>query len=406
MTDPSRRQIRRLSIAQVFRGRGNGAAHDNGRLPRSRADAERSDELLHDESSLMRELELEVERAKRGSRRLSVLVGQLGSQDVLNETDRAVTETILDRAGGALEEQKRQIDTVALLGRGRVVVILPETGEPGALKVAERLRAAVAGAFREHDNVPRLIFGVASFGRHGRSASALLVAAERAVLVARRLDQQGSLIDGDEISAAMASVMNPSDGVEDALETALALAETVDVRDRGVAGHSHVVGRYAKLIARELGLSDEATERIRLAGVLHDIGKVGVSRSVLQKPGPLSDDEWAAVRKHAKIGARILATPALRDISAWVLHHHERPDGGGYPDRLRGGEIALESRIIAVADAYESMTSDRVHRSALSHDEARAELLAGSGTQFDRRVVDAFTRVLDRQGLGSPRAAA
>jgi two-component system cell cycle response regulator len=408
MTGSSRHRIKRFSFVQALRFRSAGEPSNGGpEAPRatssSRNDSERP--LVEDARSLDQELDLELERAKRGSRRLSVLIGELSAGDRNGDRSSIQNDSLLQRVAAVFVEQKRQIDALAALD-GRFVLILPETDESGALAVAERLRAAVAAVFRDQGDVPKLSFGVASFGRHGRSSNALLDAAERALRIAQKIDRQSSLIDPNEIAAAMASVTSESSGAEGRLETALALAETVDVRDRGVAGHSHIVGRYASLIARELGLSDETIERVRLAGILHDVGKVGVTRTVLQKPGPLSDREWNAIRTHSEIGSSLLDGPDLSDISEWVLRHHERPDGGGYPDGLRGSEIPLEARIIAVADAYEAMTSDRVHRAALSHDEARVELANGAGTQFDSRVVDAFIRVLQRQGLGSSRAAA
>jgi putative nucleotidyltransferase with HDIG domain len=176
----------------------------------------------------------------------------------------------------------------------------------------------------------------------------------------------------------------------------LVLAEAVDLRDAGSAAHSETVGRYAELIASELGLPAERVERVRLAGVLHDIGKVGVPDGVLQKAGPLDEAEWAEVRKHCELGARLLGGAGLEDVGAWVLSHHERPDGQGYPAGLRADEIALESRILAVADSYEAMVADRCYRPGIGAEPARAELESAAGTQFDADVVAAFLRCLDR----------
>ena len=186
------------------------------------------------------------------------------------------------------------------------------------------------------------------------------------------------------------------------------LAETLDLRDVGTARHSQTVGRYAECIARELGLADDRVERIRAAGVLHDIGKLGVADAVLKKPGPLTDEEWVEMRRHPELGARILDHANLRDISGWVRAHHERIDGLGYPRGSAGDAIPLEARILAVADAYEAMTADRAYRAAMSHGEAQAELRAGSGTQFDPQVVEAFLAVLApggrrvRRQVGAP----
>jgi HD-GYP domain-containing protein (c-di-GMP phosphodiesterase class II) len=162
-------------------------------------------------------------------------------------------------------------------------------------------------------------------------------------------------------------------------------------------------------MAIEFELSPSHVERVRLAGVLHDIGKIGVSDAVLSKPGPLSADEWVEMKTHPEIAARLLSRPEYEDLRGWILAHHERPDGCGYPFGLGHGEIPLEASILAVADAYEAMTADRAYRPALGETAARAELEEGAGSQFDPEVVEAFLRALDRdaaQSLGPPRVAA
>jgi HD-GYP domain-containing protein (c-di-GMP phosphodiesterase class II) len=151
------------------------------------------------------------------------------------------------------------------------------------------------------------------------------------------------------------------------------------------------------MMAEELKLPAEHVERVRLAGILHDVGKIGVSDSVLTKPGPLTDDEWTEIRTHPEVAGRLLARAEFDDLRRWVMAHHERPDGTGYPAGLAADDIPLEARILAVADAYEAMTADRVYRPALAVDAARGELVTGSGSQFDGDVVEAFLRALDRQ---------
>jgi HD-GYP domain-containing protein (c-di-GMP phosphodiesterase class II) len=135
---------------------------------------------------------------------------------------------------------------------------------------------------------------------------------------------------------------------------------------------------------------------VRFGGIVHDVGKIGISDAVLRKPGWLSDDDWTEMRRHPEIGARILRGANLGDIGDWILAHHERPDGQGYPAGLTGTEIPLEARILAVADAYEAMTSERVYRPAMSAEAAREELRQCAGTQFDGRVVEAFLTLLER----------
>jgi putative nucleotidyltransferase with HDIG domain len=175
----------------------------------------------------------------------------------------------------------------------------------------------------------------------------------------------------------------------------IALAEALDIRDTGTGQHCHTVGRYAEMMARELGFQEDHVERVRLAGVLHDIGKIGISDSVLSKPDPLDAEEWQEIYTHPEIGARLLSRSEFHDLRAWILAHHERPDGIGYPYGVRGDAIPVEARILAVADAYEAMTADWVYRPALGEEAARAELNAGTGRQFDPTVVRAFLRALD-----------
>jgi HD-GYP domain-containing protein (c-di-GMP phosphodiesterase class II) len=155
------------------------------------------------------------------------------------------------------------------------------------------------------------------------------------------------------------------------------------------------------MMARELGLDARAVERVRWAGVLHDVGKIGVSDSILRKPSALTEEEWIEMRRHPEIGARLLGDdePDIRD---WVFAHHERPDGKGYPRGLKGTAIPLEARILAVADAFEAMTADRVYRPAVPREEAVAELERQSGTQFDPMVVSAFAAVVDASAGRSP----
>jgi putative nucleotidyltransferase with HDIG domain len=203
---------------------------------------------------------------------------------------------------------------------------------------------------------------------------------------------------GDNILTRLATASARKD--EDKhLVTLMSLAEAVDIRDGGTAAHCQNVGRYAAALARELGLSDEMVERVRCAGVLHDLGKIGVPDSVLQKPGPLSEREWVEMRKHPEIGAHILEGKDLTDVRQWILEHHERPDGRGYPYGLGADQVPLEAKIIAVADAFEAMTADRVYREGMDVATACERLRAGAGTQWDPQVVDAMLRLIDRRDL-------
>jgi HD-GYP domain-containing protein (c-di-GMP phosphodiesterase class II) len=170
----------------------------------------------------------------------------------------------------------------------------------------------------------------------------------------------------------------------------LTVAEILERHHAELALHGEVVGHYSSLVARQFGLSAEHADRIRIAAALHDIGKIGLPHRVLAKAAPLSAAEWGLVHTHPAIGAQLLRSAGLEDVAGWVLAHHERPDGLGYPEGLFGSEIPLEARILTVTDAYDAMTSRRPYRVAMSHGQAAAELRRGAGSSFDREVVEAF----------------
>lgn len=181
--------------------------------------------------------------------------------------------------------------------------------------------------------------------------------------------------------------------------TVQALSQAIDAKDGFTRGHADRVSRIAGAIAREIGLPERQIEEIELAGLLHDIGKIGVEDRILMKPQRLEQDEQELMRRHPIYGASILEpSAALRPLVPIVLHHHENFDGTGYPEGLKGEEIPLGSRIIIVADAYEAMTSDRIYRKAIGHDRAMDQLTKYKGIQFDPRVVRALEQVVHKKG--------
>jgi putative nucleotidyltransferase with HDIG domain len=189
-----------------------------------------------------------------------------------------------------------------------------------------------------------------------------------------------------------------------------ALSATVDARDKYTAGHSKRVAAVSTAIAAELGLAGAELDTVSQAALLHDIGKIAVPDAVLLKRGALTQGDWLVMRSHPEEGARIIERLGyLDDVVPAIRHHHERPDGRGYPAGLLGDEIPVAARIIHVADALDAMTTERVYRAALTLDEAVAEIRRGRGTDFCSGCVDALERVLERGGLGpatSSRAAA
>ena len=354
---------------------------------------------LRNRRGLQEHIDAEIDRA--GS--VALLVCDLDNFKRVNDVlGYAEGDDVLRRTGAVL----RGLGALAArLGGEEFAVVLPGLGEREALEAGERIRAALR---REFDDVPWPVttsVGVAvsaetdARGAGTERASSLLRAATRAVLGAKRLGRDRCVAYHAETLEPLLGTLEDAGGhAREQLAAAMLLAETLDLRDVSTARHSDTVGRYAEAIARALELPEVRVERIRAAGVLHDIGKLGVADAVLKKPGSLTDAEWEDMRRHPELGARILDHANLRDISGWVLAHHERVDGRGYPHGLARDEIPLEARILAVADAYEAMTADRAYRAAVGHDAAQKELRAGAGTQFDPSVVDAFLAVIAPRG--------
>src|SRR5687768_2098049 len=351
---------------------------------------------LKNRLALDRELQTEVERALRSGEPLSVVIGDLDYFKSVNDRlgHRAGDEALV-RAGQVLLRYRRAADSIARTGGEEFTILLPGATEHEAYLVSERMRGAVERDFRGDPAVLTFSFGVATYPDHGRSADSVLEAADQALYAAKALGRNRCVIFNPEISAIFApEAGRGADEVQ--LATLVSLAEALDLRDTGTADHSWTVGRYCGLIAEELGMAPDRVKRIEVAGILHDIGKIGLPDAILQKPGPLGRAEPAEMRTHPEIGAQILSGRGLEDLRGWVLTHHERPDGKGYPAGLSDEEIPLEAKILAVADAYEAMTADRVYRERLGAQAARSELLRCVGTQFDARVVAAFMAVLER----------
>jgi diguanylate cyclase (GGDEF)-like protein len=363
------------------------------------SDAAVTDELtgLVNRRGFQELFETELERARRSGQPLSVIVADLDHFKALNDRfGHAAGDRALEQLSLILRTAKRRIDTAARIGGEEFAVVLPDSDQHAALILAERMRREVRETFMYEPYDLTISIGVATFPLHGTEPDALIAQADEALYAAKALGRDRSVVWGEDLDGdVLSSTGIPTARSEHHAATVRALADVVDARDRATGSHSQAVGRYAAAIARELGLPNEAIERIKFGGIVHDVGKIAVPDKVLRKPGWLSAEDWHEMRRHPEIGARILSGAKLSDVSEWVLAHHERPDGTGYPHGLSGPAIPVEARILAVADAYEAMTSDRVYRSALPVEEARAELERCAGTQFDRLVVDAFLRVLD-----------
>ena len=269
----------------------------------------------------------ELERARRANRPLSLVVADLdGFKRVNAELGRAAGDAALEGVARVVTAAKRGFDSAARIGGEEFALLAVDCDEHGAYMLAERIRTDIEGG------QPSMTcsFGIATFPLHGQSFEALLRAADQALYAAKRLGRNRTVISSAEVPGILAGEGTGARGSETShveLGALLSLAEALDVRDSGSASHCQKVGRFAELTARELGLPPDSVERVRLAGILHDVGRVGIPDELVRKPGPLSESEWALVRSHPEIGARMVETTDFEDIRPWILLHHERPDG-------------------------------------------------------------------------------
>jgi diguanylate cyclase (GGDEF)-like protein len=332
----------------------------------------------------------ELERSTRGGRPLAIVVLDLDWFKEFNDRfGHAAGDRALVQLAEGLRRATRTSDVVARLGGEEFAVLAPETDELEGYQLAERLRAEVHATFARQPEKMTVSCGVASFPVHGITAGELLHSADRALYEAKEAGRDRSVVyrhaGAPEEDAEQAAIERTSPR----LASLVSLAEAVD-RRKGSPANSRRVAGYAEQLARSLSLPDEEVERVRIAALLRDVGEVGVAESILNKPTPLNEEEWRELERHPEIGARIVGAAQLGRVGEWILSHHERPDGSGYPRGLREHQIPLEGRIVAVADAYAAMTADRPYRQSFSPKRAKAELQARAGTQFDHDVVEAF----------------
>ena len=341
----------------------------------------------------------ELERARRSRQTLSVLVADIDHFKQVNDRFGHDTgDQVLRRFSGALARTARLGDVVGRLGGEEFVLVAPATDVDGSYALAERIREALRAELEGEPYAVTLSVGIAVFPRHGRSARELLEAADQALYYgAKRMGRDCAVVYRAalaELFLGVASELAPEAQVD--VATGLSLAEELDMRDSGSVSHVRGVGRAAEMIARELGLPDDKARRLRLAGLLHDVGKIRIPRAVRVKREPLDSGEWRKMKQHPVLAAEILTDEALTDIRDWVCAHHERYEGGGYPKGVDADELPLESRILAVAEAYASMVHPQAYRDPVPERAARAELRRCAGSQFDPDVVSALLAALER----------
>jgi diguanylate cyclase (GGDEF)-like protein len=284
------------------------------------------------------------------------------------------------------------------LGGDEFALVLDDCGADDAMRHAESLRRQVANARFANDRHVSITVGIAIFPEHANESKDLERAADGALYWAKHHGKDRACVfDADVIRQPTQEELSRGAARLASLRAAEHLIRAVDIKDTYTGDHSQAVARLVKGIAAELDLADDVIEQIRLAGLLHDLGKIGLADEILRKPGPLTLQEQKEMRKHPELGYALLEGLDLDPIDTWILHHHEHWNGSGYPHGLAGEEIPLASRIILVADAYDAMSTKRSYRAAADSDEVLEELRRMAGHQFDPTIVAALEAHLARQ---------
>jgi len=390
---------------------------------------------------LMEALSSEWKRSTRANRPFALVLMDLDRFKFVNDFyGHLEGDVVLQRVGHILEQNCRRSDVVARYGGDEFVILMPETTAEQARQLANKLRGWVASDPLLRDKNITASFGIAGFPVHGSTPQELIQIADSSMYLSKHQGgnsvssaEQGDTDDRkrwkkDVLEAYLGvtlkrlfatgpeafeeihrrleqftrsleqGVGQEENGLPTAVvETVTSLALAIDAKDHYTEGHSQKVSAYASMIAKAAGRPAEEVEEIRLAALLHDIGKVGIPETILNKSGPLDATEWDTMKTHSDLGSRILdPLEAMRHIRKMIRHHHEFYDGTGYPDRLEGDEIPYGARVIAIADAYDTITSERTYKKARTPEDAFAELERCAANQFDPQIVRIFVDAMHR----------
>ncbi len=354
---------------------------------------------LPNHRAMVAALDRELERVQRYDRSCALLFIDIDHFKTLNDScGHGTGDAALQEFSMVLQTSLRGMDTLGRWGGEEFLLLLPETDETTGLAAAERIRQEIAeyvftAAGGGHITCS---IGLAVFPHHASDRSTFVAAADFAMYAAKRLgrNQVRSVTDAEVV--ALEQETNSASREDAALQGIVdALSQMVEIRDHYTGEHTDDVAALSSQIALAMGLNAGEARLVGIVGKLHDIGKVGVTDLVLHKPGNLTQEEWQIMRQHPVIGADVVSClPSLRLVVPSIRGHHEHWDGNGYPDGLKGEEIPLAARIVAVADAFGAMTTTRPYRGAQSIEWAISELKRGAGTQFDPQIVAALESLL------------
>ncbi len=360
---------------------------------------------LYNHRYFQERLNEEVKRAGRYNRGLVLMVMDIDNFSRFNTINgHELGDLALKQMAELIRQPIGNTGMVARYSGGEFVVILPEVRlEEAALK-AQAISMLISGhQFQTKHNISMPLtvsMGIAHYPTYASTSHELIDSAHEAMKKAKRKGGGGIESCKDMGGVTQAGETKAKLGYDDTLllSAIFSLAKAVDARDQYTHKHSEFVAHYAAALGRSIGLTESDITKLSIAGLLHDIGKIGIPDAILSKPGKLSDDEWGHMKRHPVLGADIISNmEGLSNVVPIVLHHHEKYDGSGYPDGMKGEDIPHMARMLAIIDAYHAMISDRPYREGLPRDIAIAELRKHQNTQFDPELVDRFVELLETE---------
>ena len=370
---------------------------ENAQLYARAEQKSRIDELtgLFNRRHFEERLKEEVSRHSRYGDVFSVFMLDLDNFKTYNDVyGHPAGDILLSQIGEIIRSSVRSADQAFRYGGDEFLVILPQTARDDAYVVAERVREQVAGEMEKKSLTVTCSIGLASYPEDGVISGDLVTGADTALYYAK-------WTGGNRIYLSSKVLSEPVDdsgvhGNRNGLSAVYSLVSVVEARDPYIYGHSRRVNTYGVALAEAIELSPDEVSKVSTAALLHDIGKIGIPDKVLNKKGGLNEEDWRVVKAHPRLGANIISNiPNLVPCVSIILHHHERWDGGGYPEGLKGEEIPIEARILTIADSFEAMTSARPYRPALSLEQVVKELRQGAGHQFDPQLVEVFIGIIE-----------